>query len=143
MWISLFFYLVLRWKPLKELYLIDNFVTMLLWMPTSFLSYIYIYLNILGCLNFSEFCYILQFARLIPKQWRALLWTIILYDLLLRFCALHYLFFFFLLFHFATFNNYSLIATFALLQAVASGLLLKLPFSTVFEYLQVSFSWCM
>ena len=37
---------------------------------------------------------------------------------------------------------YSFIGVFILLQAVAGGLLLKLPFNTIFEYLQVGFSRC-
>lgn len=35
-------------------------------------------------------------------------------------------------------TNYSLIGVSDLLQAVAGGHLLKLPFGTIFEYLQVS-----
>lgn len=71
------FFLVLWGRLLKDLYFIGYFVTLLF------------YSNTCSCLDFDDFCSILQFPRLILKWSRGLLWIIILYDLLIEFSALH------------------------------------------------------
>lgn len=108
--------------------------------------------NSWSCPDFDKFCFILQFARLIRKQWRGLSWIITLYDAEFGFCALHLSYFpwfhvIFLIYG-ASDSNYLDIAIaslgfFILMQAVTGGLLLKLHFNTIFEYLQVSSSQCL